>query len=229
MKEMDILFEVINGAHAWRMEHSQSDLDIFRCYLADYEDILIGKTPKNSFYVDFTMIEGRNVDIQTSEIGTTIQQLIKNNLNYIVNVNSQIIRVDNGGVLANLRDFSRRGLSKELYGSFHGMAIHNYNKYIRDFDDVKKIPEHRLNKIARVLALGIRLLNGEPIELRQYSGATVIMIETMIRDLDTSLQESKLPEQCPIEEEMLDYLVTLRLNDIISREEGYYSSPSPHR
>ena len=206
--DMQTLFETIIGSHIWKMDHEGSDLDMFRCYISDTRDILLGKVPKNIFEQPTSI-----VDLQISEIGTVISQLIRNNLNYLIAIHSPIVMFDNGGVLAKLRELSLKGLSKEAYNSTFGMCMQNYKKYI---ETGKDISEKRCNTIARTAKFGCNLLANRTIAFEGISGSTPEKLRTAIEELTFAKENSTLPDKCPIEikEEFEELLVELRISDL---------------
>jgi predicted nucleotidyltransferase len=198
------LFMTQIGSHIWKMAVPGSDNDIFMCYQLPTSYILASdRTTGRSFFETFD-----DTDVHASEIATVIHQLIKNNLNYIVSVMSPIT-LEDSPILTQLRNFVPRALSQDLFYSFHGMAIHNLKKYETLWGD--DIGVRKLNKIARVLQMGIALLNGEPEWFAPYEGATKQTIEHMVTQIKAAKEHSPLPEHCPIKEQMLDWLVALRL------------------
>jgi hypothetical protein len=203
-----MLFETVIGSHIWKMNHEGSDLDIFRCYMGDTRDILLGKVPKNTFDQSIP-----NVDVQITEIGAVISQLIYNNLNYLIAIHSPIVRFDNGNVLVKLRELSLKGLSKEAYNSIFGMCMQNYKKYI---ETGKDISEKRCNTIARTARFGYNLLANKTIVFEGVSGFTPQKLSAAFQELTVAKENSTLPEKCPaeIKEEFEDLLIKLRISDI---------------
>ena len=205
---MQTLFETVIGSHIWKMNHEGSDLDLFRCYISDTRDILLGKVPQNTFDQAIP-----NVDVQISEIGTVISQLMHCNFNYLVAIHSPIVMFDNGNVLAKLRELSRRGLSKEAYNSIFGMCMQNYKKYIETGKDVS---EKRCNAIARTARFGYNLLTNNAMAFERASGFTPEKLRAAIEELTVAKENSALPEKCPeeIKEEFEELLIELRIRDL---------------
>jgi hypothetical protein len=185
-----------------------SDTDYFVCYQVPTRELLRGQTTmlKSKMTIGDTIPK---TDTQESELGLVVHQLIKNNLNYIVNTMSPII-IESSVEHSQLRLFFPDLLSKQLYFSFHGMAIHNLKLFHKWWGDA--IPSRKFGKIARVLKLGIRLLNGEPeAKFEAVPWATESDVVKLIGDIDWAYGNSKLPETCPIQDRMLDWLVDKRL------------------
>lgn len=204
METHNILFETVIGSHIWKMDNPESDVDIFRCYIADTRDMLLGDKPKNYFNAN------DGTDIQLSEIGNVINGLIKNNFNYMIAVNSPIVRFDSG-VLAELRRLSLDNISKECYNSIHGLAEQNYKKYIESGIDTSV---KRCNQIARTLRFGITLLNSGKMVFEPFSVKSPDDIKQLMRDLDLARNRSTLPEKPKHVKELEDYLVELRIKNI---------------
>lgn len=204
-----ILFSTQIGSHIWGMQVPGSDIDLFVCYQMPTREILASdKITGKSYFQTFD--EDGGADVHISEVATVVHQLIKNNLNYIVSVMSPLpINVPQCRIYSELRDFVPRALSQDLFFSFHGMAVHNLKKYKTLWGD--NIGMRKLNKIARVLQMGIGLLNGEPEWFAPYEGATVETIEEMVIQIEAAKKHSPLPEHCPVKGTMLKWLVDLRL------------------
>ena len=205
---MQTLFETVVGSHIWKMNHEGSDLDLFRCYISDTKDILLGKVPKNTFEQPTSI-----VDLQVSEIGAVISQLMHCNFNYLIAIHSPIVMFDNGNVLAKLRELSFKSLSKEAYNSIFGMCTQNYKKYI---ETGKDISEKRCNAIARTAKFGYNLLVNKKIVFEGVSGFTPEKLSTAIEALTFAKDNSTLPDKCPeeVKEEFEELLIKLRISDL---------------
>lgn len=200
-----ILFETVVGSHVWQMNTLESDTDLFRCYIADTRDILLGNKPKNYFNRD-----DKGIDVQVGEIGSVINGLIKNNLNYLIAVHSPIVKSDSG-VLASLKNLSIMNLSKQAYNSVHGLAIQNYKKYVESGVDPSA---KRLNIIARTLQFGITLLREGRIEFKPSSGNTQETIKSLMGELERAKDESKLSNKPEHTKELEDFLIQLRIKNL---------------
>jgi predicted nucleotidyltransferase len=202
---METLFETVVGSHAWHMNHEASDIDIFRCVLADTRNVLLGKEESNSF--DQTI---PNLDIQTSELRTVISQLIISNFNYLVAIHTPVVLFQNEESLTRLRELSKEAISKQAYDSIHGLATQNYKKYIESKkDDSPK----RCNVVARGIVFGIRLLEKQQLFFMPMVDATPEKIVSLMKDLDTAKENSSLPEKCSdrVKTKFNDYLLDMRL------------------
>ena len=217
---MQTLFETVIGSHIWKMNHEGSDLDLFRCYISDTKDILLGKVPQNTFDQAIP-----NVDVQISEIGTVISQLMHCNFNYLVAIHSPIVMFDNSSVLAKLRELSLKGLSKEAYYSIFGMCMQNYKKYIETGKDVS---EKRCNAIARTAKFGYNLLANRTIVFEGVSGFTPEKLSAAIEELTVAKENSTLPEKCPagIKRKFEELLIELRISDLKNTLSVHKSNPN---
>ena len=209
-KDYEELFVTCVGSHVWGMETPESDIDLFKCYIAPSEDFLIGKQHRGGHQ---SIVN--DVDTQSAEIGTTIEQILKNNLNYLIYVLSPIT-VKTGWEQEELKKLTVLNLSKNCYYSIHGMAIHNYKKYV---EKGKGDTQKRRRTIMRVLQFGITLLEKgeisfEPI-LWDVENQDII---DAINALDIVYKDSILPEKPQNEKEIYEYLLKLRL----AKLEKYY-------
>jgi len=198
------LFESVIGSHIWGMDTPKSDVDIFRCYIGDSADILLGNKPENKNFMELNIL-----DIQESELQTVIEQLIINNYNYLVYVFSPVTRWDSNGIKEKLKKYAERCLSKHCFDSIHGLALSNYKKYI---ESNKDNTERRCNIICRTLQFGITLLNEGKVEFKPFVGGNKDKILELLEKLDKAKNNSKLPDFSPddVGREMFLWLLTLR-------------------
>lgn len=199
-------FTTTVGSDIWSMRHAKSDTDLFRVYIASTEEIVKGIANTRS---KFTQKD--NVDIALHEIGKVVEQLLKGNLNFLVGVMSPLtVSVAEPPLTAfylELQDIVRNNISKNCYHSIHGLAIHNYKKYIeRGKDD----SERRCNKILRVLEFGKTLLDTGKFEFKSFSGGVPDDIEVWVGWLNEAYRYSLLPEK-PDEEVYRNWLYEVRL------------------
>jgi len=203
---IDNFFTTIFGSDIWGMRHSKSDIDLFRVYVATTEEVLKGTANIRSKFIE----EG-DTDIALHEIGKVIEQLLKGNMNFIIGVMSPIVVESYNPVLLHeLRDIVRENISKNCYHSIHGMAMHNYKKYVESGFDKS---ERRCNKILRVLKFGQRLLREGKVVFEPVVGGTSKMIEEELKNLEVAYKNSELPEK-PNEEPFREWLYNLRLYEL---------------
>jgi len=185
------------------MNTAMSDTDIFEAYVASTEDILRGTANTKSKF-----IQQDGVDTAQHEIGKIVNQLLKGNLNFIVGVMSPIIE-KNSMELYQLRCIVEKTISKNCYGSIHGMAQHHFKKYIVSGKDTS---ERRCNKILRVLKFGERILMGKGINFEKVERGTRGEIEKEMRVLNKAFFDSLLYDK-PDEEPFRDWLYQVRLDE----------------
>lgn len=197
------LFTCEVGSTIWQMRHAKSDTDLFRVYVASTEEILKGTANTRSKF-----IQENNTDIALHELGKVTEQLLKGNLNFLVGVMSPIVvEAHNPLMLHELKDIVIDNISKNCYHSIHGLAVHNYKKYIESGKDNS---ERRCNKILRVLQFGMTLLNTGKFEFKPFSGGVDYEIEEWIEILDEAHHKSTLPDK-PNESAYRDWLYKIRL------------------
>lgn len=207
------VFETITGSYMWKMDKPDSDLDYFICYLAPTKEILNGTAKTNSYVKQ----EGNN-DYAYHEVGKVVDELIKGNVNFLWGVMSPIIKSAYGDIpisdrmcpLLELKMIVQTNLAKNCYHSIHGLAKHNYEKYIASGKDTSK---KRCNTIVRTLYFGINLLNLKRFIFEPIVKATPIDIREGLAFLDEAYEDSKLPEK-PNENPYHDWLLALRLSDL---------------
>jgi len=193
------------GSTIWNMRHAKSDTDLFRVYVASTEEILKGTANTRS---KFTQKD--NVDIAIHEIGKVVDMLTKGNLNFLIGVMSpltvSIAEPPLTSFYFKLRDIVKENISKNCYHSIHGLAVHNYKKYIENGKDDS---ERRCNKILRVLVFGKTLLDTGKLEFKPFKEGVHDDIEAWIYQLDEAYKYSLLPEK-PDEKTYRDWLYEIR-------------------
>jgi predicted nucleotidyltransferase len=203
------------------MEHAGSDLDLWRIYVADSREILTGtgntrsrETKVQDFDSDDPLHYQNDkyyyrVDIVEHEAGSVVQQLLKGNLNYIVGVLSPFVRVTSLA-FGHLRKITCRSIAKNCYHAIHGMAKHNYKKYVESGKDDST---HRCNKIMRVIQFGIRLLRGDPVAFKPAWNTYPEEIPAWIASLDYWHECSTLPDK-PNPVPFYEWLLDVRLANL---------------
>ena len=215
------LFTTVVGSHLWSMEHTNSDMDLFRVYVASTKDILKGTANLRS-----TFAQENNVDIHRHEVGKVINELLKGNLNFLIGVMStkvnacyafeEITRDELCGYAVempfyDLQNIVKENISKNCYHSIHGLAVHNYKKYIESNLDNT---EHRRAKILRVLSFGTTLLYTGKFEFAPKTGkGGAEVITRWINGLDEAYKSSTLPEK-PNEEPYREWLYDIRVMNL---------------
>lgn len=205
LDQMMELFVTNVGSHMWQMNHPGSDVDLFVAVLAPTKSILRGE------FNDQSKVEYSGpTDRQYHELGRIVDQVLRNNWNYLSGVMSPII-VKEWPRLTELRRLATMNYSKRAYHSIKGLAEHNYQKYIiNERDDSVK----RCNTIARTIIMGSKLLREGIIEYRPITGTSPKDIPKFIDELDLALKESTLPENPEHEDELREFLFDVRLSSL---------------
>lgn len=198
-----MLFSTNVGSHMWRMNHEGSDIDVFQCYIADTKDILRGKMPSNHF------TQENRVDTQRHEIGTVVNQLIKNNYNYIGYVFSPIV-LSGDEFLNEFRKYARPVLSKLAYNSIHGLAVHNYKLIQKGKNSPKAYTQ-----IIRALRLGTSLFSRNVLEFEpvDMSDGNEVVLKEELAKLEDAKQNgilSDVPSETDIAN-LYEFLIELRM------------------
>ncbi len=203
--QMKELFVTNVGSHMWQMNHPGSDVDLFVAVLAPTKSILRGE------FDDQSKVEYSGpMDRQYHELGRIVDQVLRNNWNYLSGVMSPIT-VKDWSHLAELRRLATMNYSKRAYHSIKGLAEHNYEKYVvSERDDSAK----RCNTIARTIIMGCKLLREGVIEYRPISGTSPRDIPKFIDELDSALKESPLPDNPEHEDELREFLYDVRISSL---------------
>lgn len=205
---MTMFFQTNVGSHMWNMNHKDSDIDIFEVYIEPVYNVLIGKKSQSH-----RRTSGKE-DIATHEIGKVVDMVLKNNINFIWGVTSPIeidINPQYKEAFDELSYLTIRNLSKQIYHSAHGLATHNYKKYVVTEKDTS---EKRCNIIIRSLEFAISVLRTGEIRYRPVNGGNADMILEKIKQLDSVYKVSSLPEKPQHEMELCNWLYDLRLKEI---------------
>ena len=203
--QMKELFVTNVGSHMWQMNHPGSDVDLFVAVLAPTKSILRGE------FNDQSKVEYSGpTDKQYHELGRIVDQVLRNNWNYLSGVMSPIV-VKDWTRLPELRRLVAVNYSKRAYHSIKGLAEHNYQKYIiNERDDSVK----RCNTIGRTIIMGSKLLREGVIEYRPISGTSPKDIPKFIDELDSALKQSTLPDDPEHENELREFLYDVRVSSL---------------
>jgi predicted nucleotidyltransferase len=206
------LWKTIVGSHMWKMNRPDSDKDYYNAVLGDSKHILLGDNYDRSKQV----INGET-DETTFEVGKTIRELLKGNVNHIWGVTSPVIEIDSKE-LQDLKKLYGQNICKNCFHSIRGLAKHNITHFLeqkREIDDNPRLFEKKLNTIARSLKFGINILDGKGL---QYEPTSYLIkdkeiIYTLLKELETAYENSSLPEE-PDPDPFFNWLLKLRLRDL---------------
>jgi len=200
---MKIISETVIGSHTWKMNHKDSDIDIFQIYTDPTKSILNGTAKKKSYF-----IQKDGVDIARHEAEKVVGMLLQGNINFIVGVLSPEINISSNEFEL-LRIITKENLAKNCYHSIHGCAIHNQMKY----EKAGKITEKKWNQLIRILDFGSRILNDKGVKFEPVkNGFKELYLEKLIY-LDASYKLSHLPEK-PNPRPFRSWLLDLRLQNL---------------
>jgi len=207
---MKTLFITNVGSHLWKMNRPDSDVDLYKVYIAPSENFLLGKMHMGGH-------EGKsgNTETVSFEVGHVIKQLKGGNLNHLLGVMSNII-LETSSEHAELQKILSENIGKNCYHSIHGMSWHNYKRYFEDspktrLDELEY--KKKLGQIGRVIKFGINLLRGGGFMFESYQPKSWWDIRKMLEELDESYKTSLLPEQSD-GEVFDDFLLRLRLKHL---------------
>jgi predicted nucleotidyltransferase len=204
-----IIFESVIGSHMWTMDDEQSDIDIFRVVVAPTVDIALNSTNLKSKHTEYKL-GWQKLDYAEHEIGVVVQQLIKNNLNFILGLFSPLVLFTTDPIRT-LKQAARKALSKRMFHSINGMAKHNYRKYIESEKDNTVC---RRDKIMRVLNFGITLLKTGVIEMKLSNGATEDDIMLGIVSIQEAYDSSTLQDNAD-KGELIGWLRDYRTKNVV--------------
>ena len=234
-KRPSILFRTIVGSHMWGQHHSESDKDMFECYIFDSRSFLIGNRHDGCHRHD-----ADNVETQSCEIGHVIRELLKGNVNFLWGVMSpkwDLVTTNIDPTFFDLRSVVQSNISRATVNSIRGFAIHNlkhwfgiildrlvsidgYVHYIVAERKLPRLTENDkkywkiLNTCARTLGFGIKLLTEGVLDFENPIGAkTIGDITGLLNKLETSYEDSALPDK-PDLKPFEEFLLWTRFNDL---------------
>lgn len=224
---MNILFETLVGSHMWSMQHPGSDEDHFICHIVPTREVL--NTPTKDIlsqpgYQKSVFLPDEKTDQSIHEVGVVVEHLMRGSVNFLWGVMSPII-VKKSTWHDELKEIVQKNVARNCYHSIHGLAIHNFRKYIESGKDASP---KRYITIARSIVFGINLLRSGKFRFdimkdKEEDGDIDVVwlakdekvwyledLKIMIEQLDLAYKESKLPET-PNEKEFRDWMFRVRM------------------
>ena len=202
------------GSHAWSMNDSESDIDHFDVYITSSKKILNGSIIHSNSHHSGNSNPGE-VDLVSHEIGKVINELIKGNINYLIGTLSPIVVSQHEKYLDVLKKIVVDNCQSTICSnSIKGLAIHNYNKYIKC--NSKLTDKHltkKCNLINRTLLFGINILKGNGFVFTPIKDQTPDDVVIMLNNFNTALDSSILPNSIN-EQPFRNYLLQLRLREL---------------
>jgi len=200
------LFSTLTGSHAWKMNHSGSDKDLFVCYAAPSKNFLIGNTHNKCHHSNIN-----GVDRTSAEIGKVVSQVIKNNINYLVAVLSPAVEFTTPEH-KRLINLTLMNLHSGCYGSIRGFAYSEFKKKVNEGEkDTQKVRR----SILRTLLFGITLLqNGVTYFAPVTWDVEIHEIDYTFEKLEFAYENTILPEEPLHTDEMMDWLLNIRMHNL---------------
>lgn len=200
------LFSTLTGSHAWKMNHSGSDKDLFVCYAAPSKNFLIGNTHNKCHHSNTN-----GVDRTSAEIGKVINQVIKNNINYLVAVLSPAVEFTTPEH-KRLINLTLMNLHSGCYGSIRGFAYSEFKKKVNEGEkDTQKVRR----SILRTLNFGAALLGKGVIDFAPVTGDIEIHeINYALEKLDFIYENTILPNEPLHIDKMMDWLLEIRMRNL---------------
>lgn len=216
MTENTILFETEVGSAAWRMNHAMSDSDRFVCYQMPTSAILRGRVkliPRqhppdppedlsdqivdgNAHFSPGTGEGSAKIDRSSFELNMVVNEILKNNANFIWGVFSPIRHyVRDQDWFNAFRDLCGNCMSKTIYHPINGMAMHNKAKYYDTGKDKGWRRDKTANAIVRTCNFGVAVLEGRGFQFEPTSGNDVEQVEDALARLKDARDKSKLPDR----------------------------------
>ena len=200
---MKIIGETTVGSHIWKMNHKDSDIDIFQIYVEPTKNILNGTAKKKSY---FKQID--NTDYAIHEAEKVVNMLLTGNINFIVGVLSPEPNKVTPELLE-LKEITHNNLAKNCFHSINGMAIHNQMKY----EEKGRMTKKKWNQLIRALDFGIRILSGDGVQFKPVKNGHSLLFDAKLLTLLTSYNLSRLPEK-PDEKPFRKWLYDLRIKEM---------------
>jgi len=117
------IFYTLSGAHLYGFPSKDSDYDIRGCHILSLKDICRLKEERDVI----EKMDG-DFDFVSFDIKKELFLLLKNNSNVLEHIFAKPLT--EGPEFKELRRIAEKSLSKKIYEPYHGLAVHNYEKYI---------------------------------------------------------------------------------------------------
>jgi len=154
--ENTLLVSVV-GSRMWKMEHENSDWDLFIVVNDPLDKMLrIDYQPTNKeFKIN---LDGIELDIKIKEIKEVLRQVYTNNPNFIFGVLSDYVIYEQDKTLINgLRYITYENINYRIFPPLKGMINHNYKKYfinkVHDKSGKKEIIIKKIAWLCRCLSI----------------------------------------------------------------------------
>jgi predicted nucleotidyltransferase len=108
-----IIAETNVGSHLWKMQHKDSDIDLFQIYVEPTKNILNGTAKKASYFK-----QKDNHDYAIHEAEKVVAMLLQGNINFVVGVCSPLINKTTVEFDV-LREITMNNLSKNCFHSIN--------------------------------------------------------------------------------------------------------------
>ena len=223
------LWTAIVGSHMWKMNHRNSDLDLFTVYIADTGKILYGQSFRGG-----KLIKSKMIDKTTYELGHVVEQLQKGNINFLWGTTSPKIyyHCHLGRVLhKQLSSIVMKDLSKNYFKAINGITQNNLWKYFKTRVDVEtkrftheiqhmEDKQRELKKLAliyRTLLQGYYLMREDKLQYNSvpYSILSYSALKAILCHLHSDFDECSLPLE-PKRKPFYEFLVNARLTRMVS-------------
>ena len=203
-----VIFNAEYGSRIWGMERDDSDYDVVIVYKEKMYNILTGSETKKE-----KQNHGKD-DVLFVEVGKLVEQLIKQNINYLIYVHSPRIYYKTKW-LDELQELTKQP-TKAMYKSLIGMATHNYYKYIENGDEQSKDYYKKANQIMRMVNFGFKCIDNNEFSFNGYyfDSYTKDEINNAIGRLKKAVESSGLPDKFEYEKGLRDWLYRLRMEGV---------------
>lgn len=224
-KEMagkSFIFYTISGAHLYGFPSIDSDYDIRGCHSLSARELCGLSVPK-----DFIEITDGFIDFVSFDIKKELNLMLRNNSNVLEHIFAPHLIAKPS--ISRLKNIAGLALSKKIFNPYHGLAMHNWKKYIKSKNAAYgKAPAKKYLYVLRSQMAGIFALEQGKIEpnictLNRYFNYSIVdeiialkvsgserglvdtcneanlLIEQLWNDLDIAYENSTLPEFPPEE------------------------------
>ncbi len=222
----------LSGAHAYGFPSPDSDLDLKAIHVAKTSDLLGFEVPPST--IDRAeVIGGVEIDYTSNELAHALSGILAGNGNFIERVLGRMAAQESG-LLSELRPIAKRALCRRVHRHYRGFA-QNQLRFLEKEPTAKK-----LLYVLRTALTGIHLLEAGELEAdltrlmteygvpeaaalveRKKAGERVALapevvdawrpqVEGLFARLDAAEKESKLPEHPTNEDELRNWLLSVR-------------------
>lgn len=211
------LVVALSGAHAYGFPSPDSDLDLKAVHI-DPTRRLLGLGPPPEAANRLELVDGVEIDYTSNEVGTVLAGVLLGNGNYLERLLGPII-LSSAPELEELRELTRRSLSRRLHRHYRGFALSQLGAVTgRD-----EVPAKRVLYVLRTALTGTHAL----LEAEVVPDVTLLLERYGFTDAGSLLEAKRRGEKAPLPRIEVERWRTRLKAAIVGLDEAVSRSPLP--